>query len=80
MTRAEAYATVVLQAIAARLRTVALDDPALTSLTFTVHLRPGGGRPRAVVMRAEVQDDLQDGGRLTVEYVDACGPTGHRKP
>ena len=65
----------ILDTVAARLATVNLGDPALTSLTFTVHLREGGGWPRAVTMRAEVKDDLptprngDDPSRW-----DACGP------
>ena len=61
----------IIHAIARRLQSVALADPALQTITFTVHLRAGGGWPRAITMRLEVSDELQPG---TNGHVDACGP------
>ena len=65
-------ARAILDTIARRLATVALDDPALRSLTFTVHLRSAGGWPRSVVMHAEVEDAMT--GPNGAESWDACGP------
>jgi hypothetical protein len=62
----------IIHAIARRLQSVALTDPALQAITFTVHLRAGGGWPRAITMRLEVVDEMQPG---TNGHVDACGPT-----
>ena len=73
----ELVARTILETIAARLASIALEDPALQSLTFTVHLRAGGGWPRAIVTRVEASDDLMQGNG---GYVDACGPVGRRPP
>lgn len=75
----ETIVQVILQAVAARLATVALDDPSVTAVTFTVHLRSGGGWPRVSAWRIEGQDELAppptngDGAAL-----DACGPIRRR--
>ena len=71
-------ARAILDAIAARLRSVAIDDPALTSIAFTVHLRAGGGWPRGVTMRLETLDALN--GHAPVDPAwDACGPVAPRR-
>ncbi|HEV8456587.1 MAG TPA: hypothetical protein VGQ24_16960 [Gemmatimonadales bacterium] len=68
----------ILSAIARRLQTVAIGDPAVQSITFTVHFRSGGGWPRGVTMRVEVSDDLPQAGtngHAPTGTLDACGPT-----
>ena len=62
----------ILHAIARRLHSVPLTDPALQTISFTIHLRAGGGWPRAITMRLEVSDELQQG--TSNGHVDACGP------
>lgn len=68
----------ILSAIARRLQTVAIGDPAVSSITFTIHMRAGGGWPRGVTMRVEVNDELTHvgtNGHGSAAGLDACGPT-----
>ena len=71
-------AAAILDVIGARLRSVALGDPAITSVTFTVYLRAGGGWPRGVTMRLETQDEMQGPQNGGEPAWDACGPVGRR--
>ncbi len=64
----------ILHAIARRLQTVPISDPAIQSVTFTVHLRAGGGWPRGVTMRVEVTDEIPTNHNGHAPDVDACGP------
>lgn len=66
----ETVAGIILQAISARLASIALQDPALQSITFTVHLRAGGGWPRGITTRIEASDGLNG----EAGAWDACGP------
>ena len=74
----ERVTRVILDAIAARLRSITIDDPALTSVSFTVHLRAGGGWPRGVTMRLETLDAL-NGCVAGDPAWDACGPLASRR-
>lgn len=64
----------ILETIAARLQTIALDDLAIQSVSFTVHLRAGGGWPRAITTKIEANDALAPIHAPPEEYVDSCGP------
>ena len=75
----ECYAAAILETLGTRLRTMALDDPALKSLTIVVTLSAGGGYPRSVAVRPEYRDDLPTAPEPVGGYVDSCGPITRRR-
>jgi len=72
----------ILDAIARRLQTVAISDPALRTITFTVHVRAHGGWPQGVQMTLMVQDDFPPPAGSNGNGpagLDACGPTRRKE-